>query len=68
MDDPHVRCPDITKARQLLGWEPLVSIDDGLRQTIEYFREAESAREPSPAGQTNFTAGNEAGRIPVDTR
>lgn len=37
-DDPERRCPDITRARTLLGWEPTVSIDDGLRETIAYFR------------------------------
>lgn len=37
-DDPKVRCPDITKARQVLGWEPQVSLEDGLRRTIEFFR------------------------------
>ena len=37
-DDPKTRQPDITKARQLLGWEPTVSLDDGLAKTIEYFR------------------------------
>lgn len=37
-DDPQLRCPDITRARQLLGWEPRVSLDDGLRTTIEWFR------------------------------
>jgi dTDP-glucose 4,6-dehydratase len=35
--DPQQRCPDITKAKTLLGWEPKVSLDDGLRRTIEYF-------------------------------
>ena len=38
-DDPKVRQPDITKAKKLLGWEPKVSLDDGLKRTYEYFRE-----------------------------
>ncbi len=37
-DDPPRRRPDITKARELLDWEPQVAFDDGLRQTIAYFR------------------------------
>lgn len=37
-DDPKVRQPDITRARTLLGWEPKVSLEQGLGQTIEYFR------------------------------
>jgi dTDP-glucose 4,6-dehydratase len=37
-DDPKVRQPDITRARTLLGWEPQVGLDDGLRRTIDYFR------------------------------
>jgi dTDP-glucose 4,6-dehydratase len=37
-DDPKVRQPDITRARTLLGWEPRVSLDQGLRPTLEYFR------------------------------
>jgi dTDP-glucose 4,6-dehydratase len=35
VDDPKVRQPDITRARALLGWEPKVSLRDGLRRTIE---------------------------------
>jgi len=37
-DDPKVRQPDITKARTKLGWEPKVTLDQGLRKTVEYFR------------------------------
>jgi dTDP-glucose 4,6-dehydratase len=35
VDDPQVRQPDITRARQLLGWEPEVELPQGLRRTIE---------------------------------
>ena len=38
-DDPKVRKPDITLAKKLLGWEPTVSPEQGLRWTIEWFRE-----------------------------
>ena len=38
-DDPMQRCPDITLARQELGWEPKVLLNDGLIRTIEYFNE-----------------------------
>jgi dTDP-glucose 4,6-dehydratase len=38
VDDPKVRRPDISRARSLLGWEPEVGLDDGLRRTIEFFR------------------------------
>jgi len=37
-DDPKKRKPDITRARTLLGWEPSVSLDEGLPKTLEYFR------------------------------
>jgi len=37
-DDPQTRQPDISKAKQLLGWEPKVPLEDGLRRTIEHFR------------------------------
>jgi UDP-glucuronate decarboxylase len=37
-DDPRQRCPDITRARQLLGWQPTIELAAGLEPTIEYFR------------------------------
>jgi nucleoside-diphosphate-sugar epimerase len=49
VDDPKVRRPDITRAREMLGWEPTVALREGVGRTIEYFRsvltkEAVSAR------------------------
>jgi dTDP-glucose 4,6-dehydratase len=38
VDDPKQRCPDISRARRLLGWEPKVGLEEGLRLTIDYFR------------------------------
>lgn len=46
-DDPQQRRPDIARAAQLLNWKPKVSMRDGLKKTIEYFRnelEVEKAR------------------------
>ncbi len=37
-DDPKKRCPDITKAQKLLSWKPKVSLQDGLKATIDYFK------------------------------
>ena len=37
-DDPLRRCPNIDQAREILGWVPTVSLDDGLFRTVEYFR------------------------------
>lgn len=37
-DDPKVRKPDITRAKEVLGWEPVVPFEKGIRETIEYFR------------------------------
>jgi dTDP-glucose 4,6-dehydratase len=42
-DDPSVRQPDITLARERLGWEPVVSLDDGLKPTIAWIRDAVGA-------------------------
>ncbi len=38
-DDPTRRCPDITKARQLLGWEPKVGLDEGMERTSRWFQQ-----------------------------
>jgi dTDP-glucose 4,6-dehydratase len=37
-DDPKQRCPDISKAKKELGWEPKVDLEDGIKKTIEYFK------------------------------
>jgi dTDP-glucose 4,6-dehydratase len=39
-DDPKQRRPDISKAKRLLGWEPKVELESGLRLSLEYFRRA----------------------------
>ncbi len=46
-DDPQVRQPDITKAREILGWEPSVDRAEGLKRTLEYFRERVQAQQLS---------------------
>jgi nucleoside-diphosphate-sugar epimerase len=42
-DDPRKRQPDISKARRILGWEPKVSLEDGILETISYFKAREGA-------------------------
>jgi len=48
-DDPKQRCPDITKARKLLGWEPKIGLDAGLEMSLDYFRETVEAEMPIKA-------------------
>jgi dTDP-glucose 4,6-dehydratase len=48
VDDPKVRRPDIARARALLGWEPKVDFDKGIRLTIDYFQ---SSRSTKPANK-----------------
>jgi len=48
-DDPQVRQPDITKAKEHLGWEPEVGRREGLRRTLDYFRE--EVEIPAPADE-----------------
>ncbi len=52
-DDPMQRCPDITRARELLGWTPTVGLDDGLRRTIGYFK---ALLQTDLAGERNVAA------------
>lgn len=42
-DDPMQRCPDISKAKSVLGWEPKVSVEEGLHKTIDYYKNLESS-------------------------
>jgi dTDP-glucose 4,6-dehydratase len=48
-DDPKQRRPDITKARRILGWNPVVTLEEGMRLTVEYFRTADEL-----AGETAY--------------
>jgi len=47
LDDPKQRCPDISKARRLLGWEPKVDLVQGLKLSLDYFRK--EVQQPSGA-------------------
>ncbi|MGD0523392.1 MAG: SDR family NAD-dependent epimerase/dehydratase, partial [Candidatus Microgenomates bacterium] len=38
-DDPMQRCPDISKAKKLLDWQPKIAVDEGLQKTIEYYQQ-----------------------------
>jgi len=44
-DDPKQRCPDITKAKTLLGWQPKIDLEPGLKMSLQYFRQAVAAEE-----------------------
>lgn len=48
VDDPKIRQPDITKARSILGWEPQVSREEGLKRTLGYFQEVLSEEASLP--------------------
>jgi nucleoside-diphosphate-sugar epimerase len=45
-DDPRQRCPDISKAKALLGWEPTIDLRSGLLMSLDYFRESIAAENP----------------------
>jgi dTDP-glucose 4,6-dehydratase len=48
-DDPKQRCPDIRKAKRILGWEPRVELEEGLRVTLDYFKEQYAKKIPAQA-------------------
>jgi dTDP-glucose 4,6-dehydratase len=48
-DDPKQRCPDITKAKSLLGWQPTIDLENGLKKSLEYFRKAVLEENPTRA-------------------
>ncbi len=50
VDDPKVRQPDITRARAMLAWEPMVDLRDGVRETIAYFRSLLGTHRMQPRG------------------
>ena len=58
VDDPQVRQPDITRARELLGWEPEVDVREGLRRTIDFYsdRKAELTAPMSSPEAKNLEA------------
>ena len=47
-DDPRQRCPDIGRARELLGWQPQVPLETGLKRTIAYFEAMLGKAEQKP--------------------
>ena len=52
VDDPTRRCPDISKARRILHWEPVVGLNTGIDRTVEWFRGMASARAEVPASSS----------------
>jgi dTDP-glucose 4,6-dehydratase len=50
-DDPKRRCPDIRRAREILGWEPRVPVREGLKKTLDWFAGRLEHREGAPAGR-----------------
>jgi dTDP-glucose 4,6-dehydratase len=56
-DDPRQRCPDITKAVQLLNWQPIITLEQGLRLSLDYFRTAVLSNGSKPADRYHLKTG-----------
>jgi UDP-glucuronate decarboxylase len=52
VDDPTQRCPEITQANAVLGWQPTTPLKEGLSRTIEYFDRLLAGRPPESAAPT----------------
>jgi UDP-glucuronate decarboxylase len=50
VDDPSQRQPDISRARELLGWEPTIALRDGLARMYAWYREEEAREEEARGG------------------
>ena len=64
LDDPLRRCPDITRARKTLGWEPVTMLEEGLQRTLEWFR---SAFDGTSAGRVAGESGSAEGHRAVSS-
>lgn len=62
LDDPKRRRPDISRAKELLGWEPRTSLDQGLARTIAWFQSAGTSAAPT-IGRQNLDAGEPTGVV-----
>jgi UDP-glucuronate decarboxylase len=60
-DDPVRRCPDISLAKRMLGWEPKVSLDEGLARTVDYFARMHAAAQARDPALWNLLASSAAG-------
>jgi dTDP-glucose 4,6-dehydratase len=55
-DDPKQRRPDISRARQLLGWEPKIDLEQGLKLSMDYFRQAIEIEDAEKTGKQSTVA------------
>jgi UDP-glucuronate decarboxylase len=65
VDDPRRRCPDIARARELLGWSPSVPLRDGLRDTIAWFAAEQGIKPRLVATRPARTGGSGRGKVAV---